>query len=240
MHVVVTSSTIIVNMGGACSGCFKQLRMRRKLCKVIGKLEERLADYKHQHDQAEKQLMENQKLLRLTLANFSKDEHPDIMQSRIKSIVINKRQAEQRLSRISSLRHRIQSELDHINDATQLTMVLEVFNEMANYLNKQKEKLDIDDVEECMDELRELRVNNKEIQSMLSVDEDEDDAEKAMDVSFMFNTQIDPTLEHEVEIIMQTGEVIAESDNGIIDQLPSAPDGTLAEGACNETGAMVG
>ena len=64
-------------MGGACSGCFKQLRIRRKLRKVIGKLEERLDDYNKQHEGAEKQLMENQKLLRLTLANFSRDEHLD-------------------------------------------------------------------------------------------------------------------------------------------------------------------
>ena len=210
--------------------------MRRKLRKVICKLQERLVDYTQQQDQAEKQLMENQKLLRLTLANFSKDEHPDIMKSRIKSIVVNKRQAEQRLSRISSLRHRIQLELDHINDATQLTMVLEVFNEMASYLNKQKEKLDIDDVEDCMDELRDLRVNNKEIQSMLSADEEEGEDGKVTDASYIFNTQIDPVLEHEVEIIMQTGEVVVESS--AVDQFPSVPEGVVTKAIHVETGAV--
>ena len=88
-----------------------------------------------------------------------------------------------------------------------------------------------------MDELRDLRVNNKEIQSMLSAEEEEEEeGEKVADASYMFNTQIDPVLEHEVEIIMQTGEVVAESST--VDQFPSVPDGVVTKPIHAETGIV--
>ena len=181
-------------MGNQCTKCMT----KRKLRYLNAQLSEKLSTYTDHKANLEKELMSCQQNLRLSAVQYTKDEFPDVVKLRIRSLVAQKHHIAKRLSNTCHICQRIRVEIEHLHDSTQITAVMHTLSNVVDYFKWTKEKLDLDDVEECMDELHDLRHDTQEILKSLAHDSDDDNETDLDDVA----------LEQEVEFVLQASSML--------------------------------